>query len=438
MEAVGTAVGIASVGIQVCQGLISYYGDWKGYFSDIRSTYDAITDLSKTLKLLESTLGRGDLEKERAEQVDICLQRCEAALKELGETLRRLQEHIMPEGTREKLRSALQRSWYPFKKETLGEVKANVVDVQERLKFALQVLQLDIDTASHKLLVGQGASLAQLLAQNQRMLDVQQSEEFRKIVAWLPAADPWTNHDSARQRHESQTGSWLLQADQYKKWKLDATSHLWMYGKAGCGKTVLCSTAVVDIQEHCRNSADTACAFFYFSFSDEQKQTDSDLLRSLVSQLGWREPGLSMLRQAYANPNRSVLGTDDLEKILLASIRSCNKVFLLTDALDECSEEHDIRQGVLERIEKLTQAASNLKVFATSRELSVVRDSMEFLGSEPLRIATSAVDADIQVYVTNQLSRDRRFDRFQLRTLDLIKTTIVEKADGMYESPTRL
>jgi hypothetical protein len=88
------------------------------------------------------------------------------------------------------------------------------------------VLQLDIDAASHKLLVGQGVSLAQSLAQNQRMLDVQQSEEFRKIVAWLSAADPWTNHDSARQQHENQTGNWLLQADQYKKWKLDATSHL--------------------------------------------------------------------------------------------------------------------------------------------------------------------------------------------------------------------
>jgi hypothetical protein len=117
------------------------------------------------------------------------------------------------------------------------------------------VLQLNIDAASHKLPVGQGVSLAQSLAQNQRMLDVQQSEEFRKIVAWLSAADPWTNHDSARQQHGSQTGNWLLQADQYKKWKLDATSHLWMYGKTGCGKTVLCSTAVVYIQELCRDSA---------------------------------------------------------------------------------------------------------------------------------------------------------------------------------------
>jgi hypothetical protein len=58
MEAVGTAVGIASLGIQVCQGLLSYYSDWKDYNSDVSSTYDAITDLGKTLILLKSTLGR--------------------------------------------------------------------------------------------------------------------------------------------------------------------------------------------------------------------------------------------------------------------------------------------------------------------------------------------------------------------------------------------
>jgi hypothetical protein len=56
MEAAGTAVGIASLGIQVCQGLLSYYDTWKSYDPDISSIYDAITDLSKTLILLKTTL----------------------------------------------------------------------------------------------------------------------------------------------------------------------------------------------------------------------------------------------------------------------------------------------------------------------------------------------------------------------------------------------
>jgi hypothetical protein len=81
----------------------------------------------------------------------------------------------------------------------------------------------------------------------------------------------------------------------------------------------------------------------------------------------------------------------DPEKILRDSIRSCNKVFFLVDALNEHSEEPNVRQGVLERIKKLTQDASNLKVSTTSRGLSVVYGSIEVMGSEPLCITTSAV-----------------------------------------------
>jgi hypothetical protein len=437
MEVAGTAVGIASLGIQVCQGLLSYYNAWKSYDSDISSTYNAISDLSKTLILLKTTLQQ-QTDEERVGRVRTCVKDCEDAILELEKRRNSLQKYGQLEGLRQKMRSGLQRTWYPFRKETLEALKASVTDVQERLKLALQVLQLDIGTESQKLMLRllsqtttQGDSIAQIAAQNQRILDAQQSYEFRKIVAWLAPPDPGTNHATARQHHESQTGDWLLKSTQYTNWKTGAASHLWMYGKAGCGKTILSSTAIEDIRDTCQKDADASYAFFYFSFSDKRKQSDGDLLRSLVAQLGWREPGLSMLRQAYKNARQGVPGPNELEKILLASIRSCSKVYLLVDALDECPEYNETRQSVLARIERLTQDASNLKILATSRELPVICESMEAMGSKPLRISTSSVDADIRIYVANQLSSDRSFRRFGTTTLDLIGSTIAKKADGM-------
>jgi hypothetical protein len=438
MDTAGTAVGIASLGIQVCQGLVSYYDSWKDYDPDVRSTYDAITDLSKTLTLLKSTLDQGNADEERAERVKTCMKSCEDILLNLEKKRQSLQRYRTPMGTRERAQSMLQRSLYPLRKESLSKIKADVAEVQERLALTLQVLQLQNDTTAQKLLLelqehatAHGASLVQMSAQNQRFRDLQHSEEYRKIAAWLSAADPWTNHDSARQRHETQTGDWLLRCKQYKEWKLGKSKLLWMYGKAGCGKTVLCSTAVEDIRIHSQHSADTACAFFYFSFSDNHKQSDEDLLRSLVNQLGWIEPALSMLRHAYANPKRRVPGSAELEKILLASIGSCNEVFIFLDALDECSEEHDTLRGVLERIDRLTSHASNLNILVTSRELYQIRQSMEALNSETLHIPVSAMDADIQIYISNQLARDRSFRRFKAATLATIETTLVCRADGM-------
>jgi hypothetical protein len=437
MEVAGSAVGVASLGIQVCQGLLSYYDAWKSYDSDISSTYDAIIDLSKTLTILKTAL-REEVDEERVGRVGACVEGCEDALLKLDEKRHSLQKYSQPEGLRQKMRSGLQRSWYPFRRETLAALKTYVTDVQERLKLALQALQLKKGTESQKLVLRlmsqtkmQSDSIAQIAAQNQCILDAQQSDEFRRIVAWLEPPDPGTNHDTARQRHESQTGEWLLKSSQYRSWKTGVVNHLWIHGKAGCGKTILCSTAIEDIRTISEQDADTSVAFFYFSFSDKRKQSDSDLLRSLVAQLGWREPGLSMLRQAYVDAKRSVPGPDELEKILLASIRSCSKVYLLVDALDECPEDHETRQSVLARIERLTQDAPNLRVLATSRELDRIRKSMEALIAEPLRVTTRAVDDDIQLYLAKEISRDRSLCELSPDMRTLIESTIASQADGM-------
>jgi hypothetical protein len=437
MDVAGTAVGIVSLGIQVCQGLLFYYDAWKSYDPDISSTYNAITDLSRTLTILKTTLQQ-ETDRERVGRVRTCVSSCDDAILELEKRRYSLQKYGQPEGLRQKMRASLQRSWYPFKKETIEALKANVAGIQGRLKLALQVLQLDVGTESQRLVLrlmsqttAQSNTIAQIAAQNRRILDTQQSDEFRKIVAWLAPPDPGTNHATARQRHERETGDWLLKSIQYQSWKNSAVGHLWLYGKAGCGKTILCSTAIEDIRTTCEQDTDTSFAFFYFSFSDDRKQSDSDLLRSLVAQLGWREPGLSMLRQAYENNKQILPGPDLLESILLASIRPCSKVYLLVDALDECPEDNETRRSVLQRLEGLTRDTPNLKVLATSRELDRIRRSMARLVAEPLCVITRAVDADIQLYLSTEMSRDEYLcePRPEMRTL--IEKTIVSRADGM-------
>jgi Ribonuclease G/E len=179
MDVAGSAVGIASLGIQVCQGLLWYYDAWKSYDSDISSTCDAITDLRDTLELLETILQEGE-DTERVKKVKAGVNNCKDALLELDKRREKLQKYSQPEGLRQRMRAGLQRSWYPFRKDTLDALKASVTDVQERLKLALQVLQLDIGTESQKLVLRllsqtttQNASMSQIAAQIQRILAVQ-------------------------------------------------------------------------------------------------------------------------------------------------------------------------------------------------------------------------------------------------------------------------
>ena len=262
-------------------------------------------------------------------------------------------------------------------------------------------------------------------------LDAQQAESYRKITHWLSPLDLRRHHDETRKLHEPQTGDWLMNSSQYREWKTASIRHLWIYGKVGCGKTVLCSTAIEDMKTYCKSHPKAGHAVFYFSFSDEHRQDHVNLLRSLIVQLGWKGPGLSMLQQAYKRQSQGLPGLDELEEILLSCFRSYDDVFLFIDALDECPEDRDVRQKMLECLTRLSQKAHHLRIFATSRELSDVRHSMLLLGAEPVSIATHSVNDDIRKYVGKQLSRDSRLSRLDPATKALIQNSISGKADGM-------
>jgi Cdc6-like AAA superfamily ATPase len=236
---------------------------------------------------------------------------------------------------------------------------------------------------------------------------------------------------AARQRREPYTGTWLLRSDQYQRWEAGDIHHLWLYGKAGCGKTVLCSTVIEDIRVHCESKKNATYAAFYFTFSDNQKQSYENLLRSLVAQLGWKEPALSMLVQAYEKPNASIPGADELENIFLACIQSYDELLLLLDALDECPEVGEVRQSVLDGLERLASKAPNIRTFVTSREVSDVGESMATLGADLVSVAARLVDADIQRYISSQLSRDRKLSKSDKTAKKLIQDTISRRADGM-------
>ncbi|KAI7494306.1 hypothetical protein KC367_g8110 [Hortaea werneckii] len=407
MDVAGSAVGIASLGITVCQGLRSYIDSWKDYGPDVSYTRDLIADLQGTLVLLEESLKAGGLDAKRAARVISCLQSCKDGLANLGAKLYELQKYRKPEGLRQRACAELQKAAYPFRKDTLDKLRGNVADVRERLKLALQVLQLS----------------------------VQHSDRWRRIVDWLSAPDPWTNHRSARERHEPHTGDWLLQSPPYLDWKAGKTKHLLICGKAGCGKTVLSSTIIEDIKQLCdtdENLGRFGLGAFYFTFSDKQKQSYEDLVRSLVEQLAWKQDGYSRLQQAFDNTSRGRLGKDELEKILHLSFQAYDRVFITLDALDESPEENDIRQKMLKQLEELVQNASNVKLLATSREALDIHESMGMLDAQRIDVADSRVDKDIRKYLVSELSKDRRLSRLSDKTTSLILDTLSARADGMF------
>ena len=56
----GTAIGIISLGIQVCQGLTSYYSVYKSFHDHVNHANLRLGDLQATLEILQQLLPRLD------------------------------------------------------------------------------------------------------------------------------------------------------------------------------------------------------------------------------------------------------------------------------------------------------------------------------------------------------------------------------------------
>ena len=102
-----------------------------------------------------------------------------------------------------------------------------------------------------------------------------------RIRRWLRPPDPSTNANHARTLRHEGTGAWLLQHPVFESWHAGACRHLWLYGLAGCGKTVLSAT----ILEYLEGENNGLTLSFCFDFSDTTKQTLDGMLRSLAFQL---------------------------------------------------------------------------------------------------------------------------------------------------------
>jgi hypothetical protein len=82
-------------------------------------------------------------------------------------------------------------------------------------------------------------------------------------------------------------------------------------------------------------------AYFYFDFSDQDKQKHKKMLQSLVAQLFAQSPYTpDVLRSVFSKCLRGLHqpSTKELLEIMKGFVELSDETFILLDALDECEE----------------------------------------------------------------------------------------------------
>lgn len=162
------------------------------------------------------------------------------------------------------------------------------------------------------------------------------------------------------------------------------------------------SSTVIDHLE--TDQSHTILAYHYFDFRDSAKQTFSGLLASLLLQLAQQSrvchellKQLRLSASGHGRPDdRKLLGS--LETMLDV----CGPVFIVVDALDECTEAE--RDHALPRLRQLVRPRLHLLV--TSRPESDIKHYMKTLelATHSLSLQDAALhSATLKAYVSTQL-----------------------------------
>ncbi|KAN0130441.1 hypothetical protein V8E53_011704 [Lactarius tabidus] len=321
------------------------------------------------------------------------------------------------------------------------EVGNKVEDIGDKVQCVDDKVQEVIDDGKQARVAAQETRLVVQQAAND-IGEIKWNQLIQLLRSWLSPADPSTNHNIARKAHHNGTAAWLFQGQILIKW-MSTGSLLWIHGKPGSGKSVICSSIIQDIMRVCE-SGSAIMAYFYFDFRDLNKQTCHDLLRSLVSQLSTRSgPCCDILHRIYnTHENGTRQPSDDtLKDCLKAMLRllAQGPTFVVLDALDECPDSLAFpspRDEVLQLVKEIVDLhLQELHICVTSRPEVDIRAVLELLAFRSVSLHDeSGQKADIADYVRNVVnsSPSAAMRRWRAEDKKLVIETLTERADGMF------
>ncbi|PYH73951.1 uncharacterized protein BO88DRAFT_484802 [Aspergillus vadensis CBS 113365] len=234
------------------------------------------------------------------------------------------------------------------------------------------------------------------------------SLQDREILNWLSTASYSDPQNNTQGHRASNTGNWFLNLPEYKEWKITPGKICWLYGAVGCGKSVLCSTVIQDIEEFCESDPSRKFAYWYFQFSNDETQKVYNMIRSILRQLMPRTLPSSIINLWEEHSPRGSKPQQqkfaDILDVVLES--SQGEVFLILDALDECpATGDDGRSSLLQFIvELLGKHQSKMHILATSRPEPDIRSRLELYQSVDLE---TGLGQDVETFVRDQVAHGR-------------------------------
>jgi len=119
---------------------------------------------------------------------------------------------------------------------------------------------------------------------------------------------------------------------------------------------------------------------------------------------------------------------ESLQSVLLNILESFDDIYIVLDALDECTERKDL----LKWIKQMTSCKrSKLHLLVTSRPEEDIAKHLRLLDPDHIYMKQDLVTHDIEMYIDCILEGEDSFEQWSDKIKATIKNTLLKNAGGM-------
>ena len=370
-----------------------------------------------------------------------------ASLKHCKTDLENLQAKLENGKLKEGIKAMIHKLSWPLKEEEVRKVTERLRNVAVMIDRALAMdnteMIRDVDITTKRIASSlESAEVRQKKEEEERRKREEQknAEKMRQdIMQWLEHPDQVENHNVASDARNdmAKTGRWFLDGDTFKEFRETPQSLLFLHGDSGCGKTILCSAIIDELQALQRGDTQIDIAFWYYYANDKKRTTLNNLVRALITQF---VPSSSvptplvefwkLKKYGKETPKVSDL-IQTLHKILAEKTdRTC---YIVLDALDESDENE--REELMEMLRNiLSLDCSGIRILVTSRTntAGIETELKELTKFYNITIEREYVNIDILAHITERLQNDKTLKAWPEKERERVKSGLVEKAAGMF------
>jgi Cdc6-like AAA superfamily ATPase len=307
-----------------------------------------------------------------------------------------------------------------------------IKDDTSSIRISTVAIEAGIDTlhAETRLVKDETVSIRNALpplqASTDAVRDAQSLQYHQFVVEWFSQLEFSAQLHDIISRRQDGTAQWFLDSVEFREWIQGPEKTLYCPGIPGAGKTMMAAVAIDHI---CRTSPnDVGIAYLFCSYKAQFDQTVPSLLSAILKQLLRSLSDIPHpVRDIYDHHSkrRTKPHLDELVHAIVSTLSSYSTVYMVIDALDECSNKDGVRPQLIDNLCRL-QASCNVRLLFTSRNIPEVTEAFR---SNPC-LEVRASEEDVKHYIASHLPRLRISIDDQL--VRDIESKIVDAVDGMY------